>query len=836
MFLALISLLYFFYRPPNSGHAPLDTLFSTLCNTFLLCSSNLYLIGDFNVDFLSKVSPLYSKLLSIVSSFDLTQIVSEPTRITPHSTTLIDLIFVSSVDLVKFCKTISPLANADHCGLQLLFTIKSPKTSEKAVPRKVWRYSLADWQKAAEMIECIEWDSILPRDVDKCWKEWKSCFLQVMELCIPHTTAKLKRNLPWLNKDILNAIKKRDTLFRTAKATGKSCDRERYNQKRNQVVSMLRESKQSFFDNNLNQTDVKTFWKTVRLLNRDYSSSIPTLCDGATTADTNLDKATLLNNYFYTCFNHEQPPLQQLPDLAESLLPPAGVPSDFLCTEESVLELLSELDTTKSTGHDGISSQMLKFTSSSIADSLHKLFNRSLSTGIFPSDWKLGRITAIPKGSNRKVPSGYRPISVLPIVSKLIERHVKTIIMEFLKENSPISTRQWGFMANRSTISALIKVIDDWSKALDQGYEVCVIFFDVSKAFDTVPHSPLLAKLHELSFDPYLLRWIKSYLTNRSQYVCVDGVTSSILPVLSGVPQGSVLGPLLFIIYINDVATVISPTSDANMFADDIALYRVIKTTSDYVHLQEDINSVSHCIHHKQLQFNASKCKMMLISKKTTNSIQPPQLTLNGTVLTRVYNYKYLGVTITADLSWTLHISNCCNKTRKLTGLLYRRFHQHASSPTLLKLYCSFIRPHLEYASIVWNPGLKGNIDELEDVQKFALRVCFKSWELSYSELLTNARLPSLEQRRLLASLCHLFKILQGFTDFDNAPLQSRVNLYNTRSSNKPILSVPAARTNYYQHSFFPNIISMWNSLPREATECKSILCFKRYVNSFLES
>ena len=150
--------------------------------------------------------------------------------------------------------------------------------------------------------------------------------------------------------------------------------------------------------------------------------------------------------------------------------------------------------------------------------------------------------------------------------------------------------------------------------------------------------------------------------------------------------------------------------------------------------------------------------------KKTTNSVQPPQLTLNGMVLTRVYNYKYLGVTITADLSWTLHISNCCNKTRKLIGLLYRRFHLHASSPTLLKLYSSFIRPHLEYASIVWNPGLKGNVDKLEDVQKFALRVCFKSWELSYSELLASARLPSLEQRRIQASLCHLFKILPILT------------------------------------------------------------------------
>ena len=162
------------------------------------------------------------------------------------------------------------------------------------------------------------------------------------------------------------------------------------------------------------------------------------------------------------------------------------------------MELLLKLDTTKSTGHDGVSSKMLKCTSFSIADSLCKLFNLSLSTGTFPSDWKLGRITAIPKGSNSKHSSGYRPISVPTIASKLIERHVKTIIMEFLNENSPISTKQWGFMTNRSTMSALIKVIDDWSKALDQGYEVCVIFFDVSKAFDTVPHSLLLAKLREL--------------------------------------------------------------------------------------------------------------------------------------------------------------------------------------------------------------------------------------------------------------------------------------------------------------------------------------------------
>ena len=173
--------------------------------------------------------------------------------------------------------------------------------------------------------------------------------------------------------------------------------------------------------------------------------------------------------------------------------------------------------------------------------------------------------------------------------------------------------------------------------------------------------------------------------------MCVDGISSSVVPVVSGVPQGSVLGPLFFIIYINDIATSISPNSDANMFANDIALYRVIKTSSDYIRLQEDINSVSTCIRHKQLQFNANKCKIMLITKNKANSLQPPQLTLNGAALNRVYSYEYLGITIISNLSWSLHISNCCNKTGRLIGLLYRYFYQHASSSALLKLYCSFI-------------------------------------------------------------------------------------------------------------------------------------------------
>ena len=239
---------------------------------------------------------------------------------------------------------------------------------------------------------------------------------------------------------------------------------------------------------------------------------------------------------------------------------------------------------------------MLKSTSFSITSSLCRLFNLSISTGQFPSAWKLGRITPIPKGSNKTLPSGYRPISVLPVISKLIERHVKAVLETYLQTNAPISKKQWGFVCGRSTVSALIQVVDDWQRALDWSNEVCTVFFDISKAFDTVPHLPLLGILTEIGIDPYLIRWIHSYLAGRSQFVCVDGCISNKLSVLSGVPQGSVLGLLLFICYINDIATAISPDSEINMFADDITLYRVIKTRMDYVHLQNDINSISSCL------------------------------------------------------------------------------------------------------------------------------------------------------------------------------------------------------------------------------------------------
>ena len=632
----------------------------------------------------------------------------------------------------------------------------------------------------------------------------------------------------------VSAMRKRDILFRSAKSSGKSSsDRIKYNKKRNQVVEMIRDSKESYFNNNLNGVDAKSFWKTVRILNTNGISSIPTLSVGSSVAETSHAKAAALNNYFYKCFNHEQPPLSETQtEFMYTSLSSSNCPSELLCTEESVLEMLMELDTTKSTGNDGISPKMLKCSSAGIAHTICNLFNLSIATGTFPTEWKTGRITPIPKGTNSSHPSGYRPISVLPAISKLIEHHIKSIIESFLNSNSPISSRQWGFMSKRSTVSALIRVVEDWLLALDQGLEICVVFFDVSKAFDTVPHLDLLRKLSELGLNPNLIRWIKSYLCERSQYVTVEGISSHTLPVASGVPQGSVLGPLLFILYLNDVVNTVSAGSNLNMFADDIAMYRVIRTATDYMLMQRDVHSISECIKLKRLQFNANKCKMMLITRKKSNSLPPPPIMLDGTELKRVHSYKYLGITLTSNMSWSPHITVCCNKTRRLIGLLYRRFHQHSSSSTLIKLYCSFIRPHLEYASVVWNPGLKGENNALENVQKFALRVCTNLWDLSYDKLLVKTRLPSLKDRRTRASLCHLFKIMHGLTEFADAPVHLMTFIHDTRSSNKTTICPLQPRTRLYQCSFFPTIISIWNNLPKEATQCKTLASFKNFILS----
>ena len=581
------------YRPPSLSDLIFDELLTALCSHVdVSLFDNFVLIGDFNVNLFAPCNASDSlRLLAVTNSLSLSQVVTEPTRISNNSRTLIDLIFLSSLSQLSSCYTIPSLANSDHLGLHLSLSIpNTQRTSQKVSSRrKLWRYDHADFEKAAELINTTNWDPLLTDNMQSSLKNWQTKFMEIMHSCIPQVIAKPRNSLPWINKQILQAILKRNTFYRKLKGTGDYSALCKYKSLRNKVVSLLRQAKKKFFEK-LNSADQKVFWKTVKMLN-NTTSSFPTLTtQSGVQAVSSSNKASTLNEYFFSCFNTCLPPLSEENHIYST---PSSCPESFLIAEEYVATVLLNLDVSKSTGVDGISAKMLKQTALSIAPSLTKLFNLSITTGCFPEDWKIARIVPISKADNRSSPANYRPISILPIISKVLEGHISSLIMNHLESVAPISSNQWGFMLGRSTTSALLSITNDCLQALDMGYDVCAVFFDIRKAFDSVPHRSLMNKLRDIGLDDYLLRWLHTYLLNRKQLVVVDGESSEELSVLSGVPQGSVLGPLLFLTYINEVTKQVSSNSNTVLFADDIALYRVISTPEDYIFLQSDINSIT---------------------------------------------------------------------------------------------------------------------------------------------------------------------------------------------------------------------------------------------------
>ena len=402
------------------------------------------------------------------------------------------------------------------------------------------------------------------------------------------------------------------------------------------------------------------------------------------------------------------------------------------------------------------------------------------------------------------------------------------------------------------------------------------MFFDYRKSFDSVPHLPLLKKLENLGFNDHILHWISGYLTSRSQTVVVNGESSllapvisgvpqgSVLcllllfleyhralfsacscyfwsttglcsqpaPVISGVPQGSVLGPLLFLIYINDLTEInLRDGAKITLYADYVLLFRVINSPEDFDRLQIDIDAVGNWSSINFLTLNRDKCKYMIVSRRKTVSTPSSPLLLEGYFLEQVEMFKYVGVLQSHDLSWGEHIQAICSKARKILGLLYRRFYNNAPSSTLLQLYISLVRPHLDYASAIWSPYLTKDKIELENIQKFACRMATGLWDTSYQDLLELVDLPTLECRRLETRLCLLYNIIYKLYCFN----QSTFTLSTSLSHHAPhnlVLNRPFARTNSYFYSFVPQSIFYWNALDSSIVCTTSVNAFYKYLHS----
>ena len=622
--------------------------------------------------------------------------------------------------------------------------------------------------------------------VDENWQCFKEFMHKIINECIPHKNINLRhKRPPWLNKEIRNLINQRNMLSKISLATHNQIDRDRYKKCRNIVSKKCEQAYQNHLNKVISNVheDPRGFYKFINSKKTD-NSSIPPLknINSNNLLTSSIEKATCLNKYFASVFTTEN--LKNMPSIKK----PSKYPDmpDILVTEPGVQTQLQNLNSKKSMGPDGISPRVLKELSSEISPVLTYIFNKSLKTGEIPIDWKLANIFALHKKGPKNLPENYRPISLTCICSKIMEHIVYSSISRFLSLNNILVPNQHGFRPGFSCETQLVLSINDWSASLDSGHRTDVAVFDFSKAFDSVPHQKLLLKLKSYGISGTTIRWISSFILNRKQRVVVDGSQSSWLPVISGVPQGTVLGPLLFLLFINDIDCGIK--SNIRLFADDCILYRMISSEEDSKILQRDINLLSQWTTKWQMQLNIKKCHLLSISR--LHDKIKPLYKIGTTPLTNTDSCTYLGVTVTNDLRWSTHVSNCSKKATRTLNFVRRNI--YGCTPETKSLaYTSLVRPHLEYSSAAWDPYNKKDINLLGAVQRRAARFVHKNYKHSTSatKLMNELQWPNLADRRRNSRLIQFYKALYGQSPISLSHLLKPTR--NTRSASDRLSYIP---------------------------------------------
>ena len=365
---------------------------------------------------------------------------------------------------------------------------------------------------------------------------------------------------------------------------------------------------------------------------------------------------------------------------------------EITVTQSGVEKLLSKMNPHKAPGPDGISARILKECSRELAPLLTVLFNKSLSEGVVPDDWKEANVTAIFKKGDRGVASNYRPVSLTSLCCKLQEHILVSQILNHLERHDILTDCQHGFRAKRSCETQLLTLVHELSLALDRKEQIDLAILDFSKAFDRVPHQRLLRKIHHYGVRGQTHAWIRDFLSDRKQRVVVDGAFSDFVPVVSGVPQGTVLGPLLFLLFINDLPNNLN--CKVRLFADDCIVYNTIKSNQNSIDLQKDLDQLALWERRWGMSFHPEKCNILSVSRANSPSLF--RYKLKGHELERTKSSKYLGVTISSDLRWGEHINNISKKANCVLGFLRRNLKTN-NVEVKERAYNSLVRPHFYF-------------------------------------------------------------------------------------------------------------------------------------------
>ena len=832
------------YRSPSNDNAENNKMNNQL-NFASKQLKNLVIFGDFNhpsIDweytFCKKNEEhIDSQFLFEVIKMNSNQLITNTTHHKPNcKATLIDLILTKNPEIISSITHNPPIGKSYHdcitANLRMSFTTKSTEVNNT---EKIFKpnFNKANFSELNKFFDSIEWEeSLKDKNVEESWEFIKSNIYKGQQNFVPNKViknVKKRINPVSMDNDLHTLLKNKRYLFKIYKKYNTQSALNNYNTARNRVsykIRLMKKSKECDIAKNIKKNP-KAFYQYVSSKIVKKEGVYELMNDKGDLTNNDKEKCDIINKFFSSVFTKED--INDIPDFnydTDSFTPLESCQ----ITLNDMEKALFNLNPTKSPGPDGFHPKLLKSCSTSLANPLKILFEKTLAEGILPEDFKIAEVRPIFKKGVTSNPGNYRPVSLTSVICKLFETFIKNALNIHLIQNNILSDVQFGFVSGRNTISQLLTTINDWMLELDNNVCVDAAYMDFRKAFDTVPHQRLIKKLQSYKINGPILNWIISFLTNRSQFVKINNSVSENLNVTSGVPQGSVLGPTLFIYFINDLPNVVKD-NNVKIFADDTKVYKSINDDNDNKCLQGAIDEMFLWTQKWLLKFNKDKCKVLHLGRNNPHHKYSIGEEDDRVVLETTDLEKDLGVHIDPNLDFKNHIKTIVKKASFLTYKILKNF-TFRDSNIIVPLFKTLIRPILEYGNTVWYNGLKKCRDKIENVQRKLTKHIKGLSNTPYEERLKYIKLPSMEYRQIRGDLIQVFKIAHNYYDpITTKSLFQFSDNQRLRGHNFKILKQRTIKSKY--SNFFTNrVVNRWNKLPSNVVNATSINNFKNQLDA----
>lgn len=814
------------YRPPTGNLRLCVDQLDDVLSTIVPVVDDVICVGDVNVNLFNLNNPISDTF----NAYSFLQLINEPTRVTSTTASLLDPIFVSSSEMISKSGLINCDAISDHHLVFCDLIFKNRKLLDKIITFRDFKNFNND--RFANDLHNLPWHTIIEAsDIDNKVAIFNDMIINLFNVHAPLRVVRVtKGKAPWLTDTLKLIMKRRDNALIKFKSTKSKNDWEFYKQLRNYTLAAIRAEKKSYINsvaikNSINSKETWTVLKNFNIKSQT-SNDIPA----------NLSNPEDANNYFASVHRMEHDCREFINYYNSRTLNDENNFQFKLATVEDVHKAIFKIKS-EAYGTDNISIKMIKNCCPIIEKYITHIINCCLEKNYFPSNWKCALVTPLPKNSNPQSFSDLRPISILPAMSKILEKITFTQIYNYFNEKGLFSSYQSGFRPAYSTLTALAKVTDDIITASDDGRITAMILLDYSKAFDKINHELFCAKLNYYGFSTGAVEFVKSYLCNRRQIVSISNSFSSSAFILAGVPQGSILGPLFFLIYTTDILNKI--TVNYHAYADDIGLYFSFNKNEANTAVQkmnENLNIIYNLSKNHNLSLNPNKCVAIFFGSKLNLTIKNDiKFKISNAVIPTEDSSKYLGITLDSHLKFQSHVKTICQKTYCNIKLLYSN--RRILNVNIRKQLCeTLVLSHINYCNFIyWHCLDVVHKSRLQKIQNTCCRFVFNLRKFdSVSQKIKILNWLNISNRIKLQQMVFVHKIIISSTpQYLKEKLIHRNQLHSINIRHKHSFSIPKFKTASFKKSFTYTSISNYNLLPSSWKHC-NINTFKKRVRGLL--